>query len=293
MNRRKNIIIGVMCVALIFMGTVFAIFQTQLNITGTGSVLGNWNIEITNITSVAKGEAYNIQQPIYSGTNATLYTGLKKPGDKMIYTITVTNNGNVDAIIDTVRIVNEKVEHTTYTVTGLQQDTKLPKKTSISFDIEVEFNSEMTYIPEDGTNSIGVHIVCVQDDGQTLTPEEPIITNAISPEQLQEIYEFTYFSSMVNAVNAVNDEEIKSMLTKDSDVFYRNMNNISPEQLVYNKGIFAVNFPIKDTELEKGCSSISSKEFDVSEARLESAIELKERFENQLEKLNEKSKGEN
>ena len=38
---------------------------------------------------------------------------------------------------------------------------------------------------------------------------------------------------------------------------------------------------------------ISSKEFDVSEARLESAIELKERFENQLEKLNEKSKGDN
>ena len=37
---------------------------------------------------------------------------------------------------------------------------------------------------------------------------------------------------------------------------------------------------------------ISSKDFDVHETRLDSAIELKERFENQLEKLNENSKGE-
>ena len=52
-------------------------------------------------------------------------------------------------------------------------------------------------------------------------------------------------------------------------------------------------FFINGDESAKLQRTISSKEFDVSEARLESAIELKERFENQLEKLNEKSKGDN
>ena len=52
-------------------------------------------------------------------------------------------------------------------------------------------------------------------------------------------------------------------------------------------------FFINGDESAKLQRTISSKEFDVSEARLESAIELKERFENQLEKLHEKSKGDN
>ena len=51
-------------------------------------------------------------------------------------------------------------------------------------------------------------------------------------------------------------------------------------------------FFINGDESAKLQRIISSKEFDVSVARLESAIELKGRFENQLVK-NEKSKGDN
>ena len=51
-------------------------------------------------------------------------------------------------------------------------------------------------------------------------------------------------------------------------------------------------FFINGDESAKLQRIISSKEFDVSLARLESAIELKGRFENQLVK-NEKSKGDN
>lgn len=51
-------------------------------------------------------------------------------------------------------------------------------------------------------------------------------------------------------------------------------------------------FFIGEDEKVKLQRTISSKNFDVDEVRLDSAIELKERLENQLKKLNENNKGE-
>ena len=48
----------------------------------------------------------------------------------------------------------------------------------------------------------------------------------------------------------------------ESTNYYKKMIKVPAEQLVYKKGIFAVNFPIKDTKLDKGRSSISPKDFE-------------------------------
>lgn len=48
----------------------------------------------------------------------------------------------------------------------------------------------------------------------------------------------------------------------ESTNYYKKMSEIPAEQLVYNKGIFAVNFPIKDTKLEEGHSSILPEDFE-------------------------------
>ena len=44
--------------------------------------------------------------------------------------------------------------------------------------------------------------------------------------------------------------------------YYKKMSKIPAEQIVYTKGMFAVNFPINDAKLEQGRSSISSKDFE-------------------------------
>ena len=49
-------------------------------------------------------------------------------------------------------------------------------------------------------------------------------------------------------------------------------------------------FYIDDAERSKLLRAITSKEFDVSEARLDSAIELKERFEDKIEALKDTKK---
>ena len=48
----------------------------------------------------------------------------------------------------------------------------------------------------------------------------------------------------------------------ESTNYYKNMSKIPAEQIVYSNGIFAANFPIKDTKLDKGRSSISKNDFE-------------------------------
>ena len=49
---------------------------------------------------------------------------------------------------------------------------------------------------------------------------------------------------------------------RDSTKYYDEMNRINAENTIYNEGIFAKNFPIKDSKLDKGKSDISSKKFE-------------------------------
>ena len=48
----------------------------------------------------------------------------------------------------------------------------------------------------------------------------------------------------------------------ESTNYFKNMSKYSAEQLIYSDGIFASNFPIKDTKLEKGNTIISQDEFE-------------------------------
>ena len=176
-RNKKKIIIGIMCVLVLVMVVVYAAFMTRLTINGTGNITSTWNIEITNIQSNITGTAYNISEPTYSGTNATFNAGLNKPGDKIEYSITVRNNGSIDAIINTVNIKTTGSYVIIFTVEGIQNQERLASEESKTFKIIVEFDREATSIPSDTTKEIIMDINCIQDDGQQLTPSDPNIDN--------------------------------------------------------------------------------------------------------------------
>ena len=176
-RNKKNIIIGVMIVAVLVMVVVYAALMTRLTINGTGNIISTWNIEITSITSNITGTAYNIENPTYNGTNATFNAGLRKPGDKIEYSITVKNNGSVDAIINEVNIKTTGSYVIIYTIEGIQNQERLTSGASKTFKIIVEFDREATSIPSDTTKELIMNINCIQDDGQVLTPSDPNIDN--------------------------------------------------------------------------------------------------------------------
>ena len=177
MNRKKNIIIGIMCVSILFMGIVFALFETKLTINGTSTLLGEWDIAITNISSTITGTAQNITAPTFTGINATLNFGFYKPGDKIEYAITVSNNGNINAIISDVIINTSGSSDIIYTVQDLQKNTTLSKNTSTTFKLVTEFDRDATVIPAITEKTINIVLVVMQSDGTNPTPVAPDITD--------------------------------------------------------------------------------------------------------------------
>ena len=237
-RNKKKIMIGILCIAVLIMVVVYAAFMTRLTINGTGNITSTWNIEITSITSNITGTAYNITEPTYSGTNATFNAGLIKPGDKIEYNITVTNNGSIDAIINTVDIKTTGSYVILYTIEGIQNQERLASKGSKTFKIIVEFDREATSIPNDTTKEIIMNIECIQDDGQSLTPSDPNIDN--------EDTGLTLVQKILRDNTPQSDESIDFSKTSEEDgtkgLYYTNTNTEDGKTVYYYRGAVENNY---------------------------------------------------
>ncbi len=238
-SNKKKIIIGVMMVAVLVMVVVYAALMTRLTINGTGNITSTWNIEITSITSNITGTAYNIENPTYNGTNATFNAGLRKPGDKIEYSITIKNSGSVDAIINEVNVQTTGSYVIIYTIEGIQNQERLASNATKTFKIIVEFDINATSIPSDTTKELIMNIECIQDDGQSLTPSDPNIDN-----------EDTGKPTLVNAILSDNtpqsDDSIDfsqpSSATNGQGLYYTSTNTENNQRTYYFRGAVTNNY---------------------------------------------------
>lgn len=102
---KKNIIIAVLGVAVAAMAVGYAAFATTLTISGTATIVGEWDVEITNIEFEGKGQAKDGDSTSFNATAATFDCELYAPGDECEYTVTVQNKGSIKAVLDSVNLV--------------------------------------------------------------------------------------------------------------------------------------------------------------------------------------------
>ena len=102
MRNKKNMVIGLLCVALVFMGIGYSIFNATLNISGTARASGSFDVEITSVTMKSKssGVTDTMASPGYSAHEANLSATFNEPGEYITYTIEVSNLGSIDAVIN-------------------------------------------------------------------------------------------------------------------------------------------------------------------------------------------------
>ena len=174
MNKKTKIII-VMCILVLFMAIGYSVLSTKLNIKGTSNITDSWAVKIKSVTSSATGRAYNITDPTYNDTTMTFNVGVKEPGDQMTFVVTVTNQGTLDAILDSIDASASGSYVIKYTINGLQEGTKLTAGASKTFIITTEFDINATEIPNSPIKELTIKLNYIQDDGQTLTPSNPII----------------------------------------------------------------------------------------------------------------------
>ena len=165
-TKAKNIIIGALLAAVAIMAVGYAALAQTLKINGTASITSTWNVAITGITEGTPiGSATNAEDVSYDGTSATFNVNLVKPGDKMVYEITVKNSGTLNAKL-TGLTVNPAEPASTgiyYKVTGVEQNvTTLDADAENTITVEVGWNASDTTMPVETTQALTVNLTYSQ-----------------------------------------------------------------------------------------------------------------------------------
>ncbi len=123
--RTKILVIALVVVGLA--SVAYAAFSQTLNIGGTGTANGDWDVKITNIVQTSATGATDATAPSFTDTAATFDVDLAYPGATATYNVTVTNAGSIpaklDSITDLATINAAAPAYITYAVSGVTAGT--------------------------------------------------------------------------------------------------------------------------------------------------------------------------
>lgn len=176
-------IIVIMIVTVLLIGVGYAAFGSNLTIGGTVNIASSWNVLFTKIEEVTKTSGTTIIfSPTVNGTDATFSAGFKKPGDKIVYNLTLSNRGTFDALIKEINAFETGSDALYFTITGIRKGDILKKESSKTITIEMGYDQAVTGQPLELVNELTVNIECEQNVGQSVIGEDlkikgPILTN--------------------------------------------------------------------------------------------------------------------
>ena len=169
-RKKRNIIIGALCCLLVFMGIGYAILSQTLNISGTANMQGNWDVEITSITLKSQtGRATEVSSS-YTNTTASFEADLYMPGDSIEYEVTVTNNGNIDAVLNDIKQTKTNQHKDIKFSNSLIGTEVLTAGSTMKFTMKVEFLESAEAIPDIEKTEYKIELVYIQYNGGEYTP---------------------------------------------------------------------------------------------------------------------------
>ena len=112
-SKHKNALIGALLAVVFVMAVGYAAFAQQLTINGSAEITSNWHVGfdtskttdepgVVNPSMGANGTTAPSGEVSYTDDqNATISADLVQPGDKVTFTLTVENYGNINAKLNT------------------------------------------------------------------------------------------------------------------------------------------------------------------------------------------------
>ena len=171
-RKKRNIIIGALCCLLVFMGIGYAILSQTLNISGTANMQGNWSVKITNMKLLEAnktGRATEVSSS-YTNTTASFEADLYMPGDSIEYEVTVTNNGNIDAVLNDIKQTKTNQHKDIKFSNSLIGTEVLTAGSTMTFTMKVEFLESGEAIPDIEKTEYKIELVYIQYNGGEYTP---------------------------------------------------------------------------------------------------------------------------
>lgn len=169
--RSKNLIVCTLCSLVILMGIGYAAFAANLNIKGTANITSNWSVHLESITAdnivgdakdLPYDETLNPDGTKADNLSATFKTELVSPGDSITYSVVVTNDGTIDAKLDSIKTTNTNNPAILYSVSGIEKDDILAVGDNKTLTVTVSYDSNITTQPDILTSTLMVTLDFVQ-----------------------------------------------------------------------------------------------------------------------------------
>ena len=162
-NKKKSIMIIVLCFVLLLMAVGYAALSQRLTIGGTAKMQGVWDVRITNIqlsrkTGLAKDNSHK-----YENLSASFQTETLAPGDMLEYTVSVSNRGNIDAKVSEINATLDGPEAIKYTVEGIKKGDIIKEGVTKEVIITIKFDENATVIPSNKTSTLNINFTCIQN----------------------------------------------------------------------------------------------------------------------------------
>ena len=148
MKYANTIIIGALLIILLVMSVGYAAFAAQLQLNGTATIQGEWDVEITKIEATNVVGTAEAGVPTNTKTTATFDATLKAPADAVTYTVTIENKGTIDAKLDKATYTEQTDGSPAiiYTTTDPGQTLAAGAKTTAT--VTATYDSSVTEVPQ-------------------------------------------------------------------------------------------------------------------------------------------------
>lgn len=172
-KKERNVIILLLCTAILIMSVGFAVLSSELRVVGTASVkTSSWDVHFENVANeqTTGGATVTTNPNIDSQTTTVNYTvTLNQPGDKYTFTVDVVNDGSIAARLHSFELSGvspEQEAYINYTVTGMTQDQVLNGSEQATLTVTVEYDPNVSadVLPtSDQTLNLNATLNFVQD----------------------------------------------------------------------------------------------------------------------------------
>ncbi len=153
MKTRQKQRIVILTLGAVILGLVlgYAALSQVLNINGTSSISGDFNIQIVALDENTMNHAQTVSKTGLGTTTVSFTVDLESPGASAIYDVTVENKGSIDAVLKSIEGIDEAnlsaPLDVKFSTTGIEEGDPLLKGQRKTFQVQVRWDSSATEIP--------------------------------------------------------------------------------------------------------------------------------------------------
>ena len=153
-SKNKKTLIIALFGLVVGLAVGYAALQATLTINGTAQLPSQdgWNVHILEITETSVVDATTSQVGKQNETTASFTVDLKKPGSSATYTVKVKNDGDINAVLDSIEGVDTAngaaPTDIKFSVDGINANDTLDAGAEKSFTVKAEWLGTATTIPQ-------------------------------------------------------------------------------------------------------------------------------------------------